>query len=624
MRAAAAGRSHPAASRRSAAAALLHVYVACAAAAPSALALLGPLLFGVHLSLANGASEDIAFDVGVGSAHWHVRAIEGLITSLYVVGAAVGCMTGDRLAAWTGPRGALLACAQVLMLTPALTAASTAFPFWNGISHRTDGRPLRLLCLLAARAVTGVAAGVALAVAPSYVRQVGPRTPSTAAATSTHLAAAAGSLLSVALALLGTVLQPRWSLAPGAWWRAECHVAALLAVAMGLGLLTCPESPQWLRSQRRSSEAEAASMRLFGHPHSTHLGGHHGSGGRGADAAASPTTVRLPSGYGAAAGGGAPCPAGEAEECGGGGPGPGWLGTLLALQPLPGLCVFLHSSTPFLRAVGIPGQQQLSLLIVSAHLLGHATASAATASTSTAPPPPSHTHAARRRGWAAVGERLQWCGWGAVGERLGWYGCGGWGAAVGERLEWGAGGHRRATLLLLLSHAGQAAALLSAAAALSSTGDNDSGSLGTPLQPGEARASEWHGVVACALAANAFCYALGAGAGLALGGGGGGDGGGGSGGGGRQLGGGEQSPAVEHPGGASPVRTGGGHAIIIISSSSSGGWQRGGRGGAAGVWACAALAAQALLLCVDWAGGARACVLLVAVAIVHACAQRAL
>ncbi|KAK7793310.1 hypothetical protein R5R35_011518 [Gryllus longicercus] len=158
----------------------------------------------------------------------------GWVVAALHAGQVAGAAPGGLLAARVGRRRALLACAPAMLLAWLATA-------WAGAAW----------ALLAARALGGVAVGVAFAAGPLYAAE----------ATSARLRGAAGALPQLALSA-GQLL----AYCGGAWLslRALALVAAALPVAFFGAFYAAPESPHWLLRAGRREDAARALRRLRG------------------------------------------------------------------------------------------------------------------------------------------------------------------------------------------------------------------------------------------------------------------------------------------------------------------------------------------------------------------------
>ncbi|KAK9796344.1 hypothetical protein WJX73_010696 [Symbiochloris irregularis] len=198
-----------------------------------AIASLGAFAFGYHLGVVNGPLAAIAESLGfAGNA-----ALQGLVVSSTLAGAAAGSLTGSSLADNLGRRKAFLLDTVPLFLGPLLCATATS-----------------LSAMLAGRLIAGVGIGLSSALVPLYISEVAP----------TNVRGALGSVnqlvicIGILAALVVNVALPATS------WRTMFALAIIPAAVLGLGMLVAPESPRWLFSKGRTSEAEAGARKLWG------------------------------------------------------------------------------------------------------------------------------------------------------------------------------------------------------------------------------------------------------------------------------------------------------------------------------------------------------------------------
>ncbi|KAK9820324.1 hypothetical protein WJX72_008975 [[Myrmecia] bisecta] len=207
-----------------------------------AIASLGAFAFGFHLGVVNGPLAAIAADLGFGGN----AALQGTVVSSLLAGAAAGSVTGSSLADNLGRRKAFLVAAIPLFLGPFLSAAASS-----------------LTGMLAGRVLAGLGIGLSSALVPLYISEVAP----------TEVRGALGSInqLVICIGILAALVVN--VLIPAADWRNMFYLAGVPAILLALGMLTCPESPRWLATQRRLPEAEEGARRLWGPSGPAQLGG---------------------------------------------------------------------------------------------------------------------------------------------------------------------------------------------------------------------------------------------------------------------------------------------------------------------------------------------------------------
>ena len=159
---------------------------------------------------------------------------EGMVTSSLLLGAALGAVIGGRLSDARGRRRTILALA-VLFFVGALgcTLAPTT------------------AVMVVARFVLGLAVGGASVTVPVYLAEVSPAERRGALVTRNELMIVSGQLL----AFTSNAIIARAGGESGGVWRWMLVIATVPAVVLWFGMLVMPESPRWLASQARFSEA---------------------------------------------------------------------------------------------------------------------------------------------------------------------------------------------------------------------------------------------------------------------------------------------------------------------------------------------------------------------------------
>lgn len=189
----------------------------------TAVVALGGLLFGFDTGVISGALLFIRTDFGLNSFE------EGAVISALLLGAAVGALGSGRPADRFGRKKVLVAIA--LTFTAGLLAAVLA-----------DGFP----ALVAARAVLGLAVGSASTVVPLYLAEIAPPRLRGRLVTANQILLTVGILVSYLINL---------AYADSADWRAMFAVGLIPSVAMVVGTLAIPESPEWLRTRATAGAA---------------------------------------------------------------------------------------------------------------------------------------------------------------------------------------------------------------------------------------------------------------------------------------------------------------------------------------------------------------------------------
>ncbi|WP_020500425.1 sugar porter family MFS transporter [Sciscionella marina] len=193
--------------------------------AVSAISALGGMLFGYDIGVISGALLFLAHDFGLGPF------LQGVVTSALLVGAAVGALAGGRLADRFGRRAVLITAAGVFVLG----ALGSAFApeTWT---------------LVLARFVLGLAVGSASLVVPLYIAEMTPAANRGALVSLNQLMITIGILVSYLI---------NSALAPAQAWRWMLGLAAIPAIALGIGMLLLPDTPRWFLSKNRPEDAES-------------------------------------------------------------------------------------------------------------------------------------------------------------------------------------------------------------------------------------------------------------------------------------------------------------------------------------------------------------------------------
>lgn len=192
------------------------------------IATFGGLLFGYDTGVINGALPYMTDDLGL------TPFTEGMVTSSLLLGAALGAVTGGRLSDARGRRRTILILAVVFFVGAlgCTLAPNTAV-------------------MVVARFVLGLAVGGASVTVPVYLAEVSPAERRGALVTRNELMIVSGQLL----AFTSNAIIARVGGESGGVWRWMLVIATIPAVVLWFGMLVMPESPRWLASQTRFTEA---------------------------------------------------------------------------------------------------------------------------------------------------------------------------------------------------------------------------------------------------------------------------------------------------------------------------------------------------------------------------------
>jgi sugar porter (SP) family MFS transporter len=197
----------------------------------AAITALGGLLFGYDTGVISGALLFIGRDF-----HGLTSFDKELLTSILLIGAAIGALGAGRIADRIGRRPTVLGTAALFVVGVLLAAVSPSY----GV-------------LVAARVVIGLAVGSASMVVPLYIGEIVPPRVRGALVSFNQLAITTGILVSYLI---------DYGLASTANWRLMFGLAAIPAILMFVGMLFQHESPHWLAAQGREDEARQVLRRV--------------------------------------------------------------------------------------------------------------------------------------------------------------------------------------------------------------------------------------------------------------------------------------------------------------------------------------------------------------------------
>uniref|UniRef100_K3YS46 Major facilitator superfamily (MFS) profile domain-containing protein n=1 Tax=Setaria italica TaxID=4555 RepID=K3YS46_SETIT len=196
-------------------------------------ATLTSFLFGYHSGVVNEPLESISADLGFSGNTF----AEGLVVSICLGGAFIGCLFSGSVADGIGRRRAF---------------QLSALPMIIGAAISLEG-------MLLGRFLVGTGMGLGPPVASLYITEVSPPTVRGTYGSFVQIATCLGIIVSL---LIGTPVKDI-----DRWWRVCFWVAAIPATLQALAMEFCAESPQWLYKCGRTIEAEMQFEKLLGPLH---------------------------------------------------------------------------------------------------------------------------------------------------------------------------------------------------------------------------------------------------------------------------------------------------------------------------------------------------------------------
>ncbi|KAI4350838.1 hypothetical protein L6164_005248 [Bauhinia variegata] len=198
-------------------------------------ATISSFLFGYHLGVVNEPLESISVDLGFSGN----TLAEGLVVSICLGGALVGCLLSGWIADSIGRRRAFQLCALPMIIGASMSAATN-----------------NLFGMLVGRLFVGTGLGLGPPVASLYVTEVSPA----------FVRGTYGAFIQIAtcLDLMGALFIGIPVKEIAGWWRVCFWVSTIPAAILALAMVFCAESPHWLYKQGRTAEAEAEFVRLLG------------------------------------------------------------------------------------------------------------------------------------------------------------------------------------------------------------------------------------------------------------------------------------------------------------------------------------------------------------------------
>ncbi len=200
--------------------------------AAAAFAALGGLLFGYDTGVISGALIFIRTQFGLSTFQ------QELVVSVALVGAAVGALSGGRLADIFGRRSMLLVTALIFVIGAIVSAAAPS-----------------LALLVIGRLIVGLGIGLATSTVPIYISEVAPPQSRGWQVSLFQLAITVGILAAYLV---------DYAFSGSNGWRWMLGLAVIPGAILGLGMIRMPESPRWLAEHNRSDLAREVLTRIRG------------------------------------------------------------------------------------------------------------------------------------------------------------------------------------------------------------------------------------------------------------------------------------------------------------------------------------------------------------------------
>ncbi|KAM0866872.1 hypothetical protein ACQ4PT_042359 [Festuca glaucescens] len=201
-------------------------------------ATLTSFLFGYHSGVVNEPLESISADLGFAGN----TLAEGLVVSICLGGAFLGCLFSGSVADGIGRRRAFQLSALPMIIGAAISALT-----------------ISLEGMLFGRFLVGIGMGLGPPVASLYITEVSPPSVRGTYGSFVQIATCLGILFSL---LIGTPVKDI-----DRWWRVCFWIAVAPAALQAIGMEFCAESPQWLYKCGRINEAEIQFEKLLGPLH---------------------------------------------------------------------------------------------------------------------------------------------------------------------------------------------------------------------------------------------------------------------------------------------------------------------------------------------------------------------
>ncbi|XP_051148188.1 probable plastidic glucose transporter 2 isoform X2 [Andrographis paniculata] len=201
-------------------------------------ATLTSFLFGYHLGVVNDTLESISLDLGFAGS----TLAEGLVVSICLGGAFIGCIFSGSIADGLGRRRAFQLCALPMVVGASMSATTSGL----------EG-------MLLGRFLVGTGMGLGPPVASLYVSEVSPVLVRGTYGSFIQIATCLGLMAALFFGIPAKMV-PRW-------WRVCFWISAIPAALLAFLVEFTAESPHWLFKRGRTVEAEEEFERLLGASH---------------------------------------------------------------------------------------------------------------------------------------------------------------------------------------------------------------------------------------------------------------------------------------------------------------------------------------------------------------------
>ncbi|CAM0951256.1 unnamed protein product [Alopecurus aequalis] len=192
-------------------------------------------LFGYHIGVMNGPIEDIARELGFQGNPF----LQGLVVSIFIVGAFFGSLGSSALVDYLGCRRTLQIDSIPLILGAFISAQA----------HSLDE-------MLLGRFLVGIGIGVNTVLVPIYISEVAPTKYRGSLGTLCQIGTCIGIIAALSLGI-PSESDPHW-------WRTMLYAACVPGFLIVLGMQFAVESPRWLAKVGRLDDARKVVENIWG------------------------------------------------------------------------------------------------------------------------------------------------------------------------------------------------------------------------------------------------------------------------------------------------------------------------------------------------------------------------